>query len=108
VTRGHEEAVALAPAKGEVGTALGQRDEADRLALGAEHLDPVQFGVAHAPAAPEVAVRVDTKTVGCTVRLRGDEHAFVREAGAVIDNIVGIDRARAGAAVLDVAFALVR
>src|SRR5690349_7620995 len=54
VARGHEQAVALAPAEGEVGAALRQRDEADRLALRVEHLDPVELGVAHAPAAPQV------------------------------------------------------
>ena len=41
--------------------ALGQRYEADRLAI--EHLDAVERR-AHAPAAPQIAVDVDPKAVG--------------------------------------------
>src|SRR5262249_26125547 len=99
MTRGHEQAGAPAPAEGEVGAALRQRDEADRLTLGIEHLDPVELGVAHAPAAPEVAVRVDAEAVGRAVRLGRDQDTLVDEAGAVVDDVISIDGARARTAV---------
>src|SRR5260370_17064320 len=88
VTRGHEQAVALAPAESEVGAALRQRDEADRLALGIEHLDPIELGVAHAPAAPQVAVHVDTEAVGRAIGLRRDQDALVDEASPVLDDVI--------------------
>src|SRR5438445_5528833 len=107
VARGHEQAVALAPAESEVGAALRQRDEADRLALGIEHLDPIELGAAHAPAAPQVAVHVDTEAVGRAIGLRSDQDALVDEASAVVDDVIPINGARVRAAVLDVTFALV-
>src|SRR6266568_3352961 len=58
MARGHEQAVASGAAEAEVGAAFGQRDEGDRLAGGIENLDPVLLGVAHAPAAPEIAVDI--------------------------------------------------
>jgi hypothetical protein len=63
VARRHEQPVAVAAAEADVGGALGQRYEADRLAGGIEHLDAVERG-AHAPAAPQIAVDVDPKAVG--------------------------------------------
>src|SRR5262249_13329585 len=107
VTRCHEQAVALTSAKGDVGAALRQRDEADRLALGIEYLDPVELGVAHAPAAPQVAVHIDTEAIGRAIRLRCDQNALVDKAGAVVDDIISINWAPGWAAVLDITFALV-
>ena len=50
-------------AETQIGAALGQGDMADRLAARSEHAYTVQVGVAHAPAAPEVAVDVDAEPV---------------------------------------------
>src|SRR5262249_56538203 len=105
MTRRHEQAVALTSAEGEVGAALRQRDEPDRLALGIEYLDPVKLGVAHAPAAPQVAVHVDTEAIGRAIRLCCDQDALVDKAGAVVDDIISINWARVRTAVLDITFA---
>src|SRR6185295_107022 len=68
MARGHEQPVALDPAEADVGGALGQRDEADRLAGRVEHLHAVQRR-AHAPAAPQIAVDVDAEAVRRLFRL---------------------------------------
>src|SRR5262249_21944249 len=107
MTRGHEQAVALAPAESEGGAALRQRDEADRLALGVEDLDPIELGISHAPAAPQVAVHVGTEAVRRAIWLRSDQGSLVDEAAAAVDDVVRINGARVRAAVLDVTFALV-
>ena len=76
LARGHEQAVALQAAEAEVGAALGQRDAADHDAVGREDHDAVEFGIAHAPAAPQIAVDVAAHAVrraGAGV----DEHALV-------------------------------
>src|SRR3954464_10614616 len=63
LARGHEQAVALHAAEAEVGAAFGQGDAADHHTVGCEHHNTVEFGIAHAPAAPEIAVDIDAKTV---------------------------------------------
>src|SRR5712691_3042650 len=62
VARRHEQAVAVAPAETQVGAALRQPDVPDRLACGIENPHAVELA-GHAPAAPEVAVDVDTEAV---------------------------------------------
>src|SRR5688572_2914219 len=72
VARRHEQAVAQRAAEADVGAALGQLDEADRLAGRVEHLHAVLLRVAHAPAAPQIARDVDAEAVRRAARLRGD------------------------------------
>ena len=64
LARGHEQAVALQPAEAEIGAALGQRDTADHHAVGRVDHDAVEFGIAHAPAAPQIAVDIAAHAVG--------------------------------------------
>src|SRR6266850_6944811 len=102
----HIEAVVLRAAEGEIGAALRQADVGERLAGRAEHHDAVEiFGLAlelehlaatnirrltlqravRAPAAPQIAVAVDAKTV---------ERALIRgvdQLGLAAERAVGID-----------------
>src|SRR5471032_2791386 len=64
VTGRHEQAVAVTAAEADVGAALGQVDMADRLALGTEDTNAVEFVAAHSPAAPQIAVDIDAEAVG--------------------------------------------
>src|SRR5215469_7361140 len=97
----------LRPPKARLPQRSGSAMNPIRLALGIEYLDPVELGVAHAPAAPQVAVHVDTEAIGRAIRLRCDQNALVDNAGAVVDDIISINGARVWAAVLDITFALV-
>src|SRR5439155_17000429 len=63
VARRHEQPIAFGPAEADVGATLRQLDVPDRVALRIEDADAIEFGTAHAPAAPQVAVHVDTETV---------------------------------------------
>src|SRR6185369_8483843 len=96
VARRHEQAVALDAAEADVGAALGQRDEGDRLAGGVEDLHAVLLVVAHAPAAPQVAVDVEAEAVRRTAGLGGEEDAAVGELGAVVGDVEYLDNARVG------------
>src|SRR5262249_35934660 len=96
----HEQAVAVDPARADVGGAVGQRDAADWLAVGREYRDAVEFSRPHSPAAPQVAVDVTTHAVGRT-RAGVDVHAFVGELAPAVDHIVGQDLAVGHAAALD-------
>src|SRR6267378_8160120 len=87
----HEEAVALDPAETDVGAALGQHDAADHLAVGGEH-DNAVLGLAAGPSAPQIALDIDPHAVGAT-RLGAVELTSIRGLGAVLDNIVDLDRA---------------
>src|SRR5437899_7084434 len=89
VARRHEQPVAVAAAEAEVGAAFGQRDEGDRLAGGVENLDPVLLGVAHAPAAPEIAVDIAAEAVGRATRFGGDEGATICKL--VVVDVVDLD-----------------
>jgi hypothetical protein len=60
MARSHEQPIALAATEANIGSALGQRYEADRLAGRIEHLDAVERR-AHAPATPQIAVDVDPR-----------------------------------------------
>src|SRR5262249_15157652 len=108
MTRCHEQAVALTSAEGEGGAAPPQRDEPDRPALRIGYPYPPELGVSHAPAAPQVAVHVDTEAIGRAIRLCCDQDALVDKAGAVVDDIISINGARVWTAILDITFALVR
>src|SRR5262245_8831508 len=92
VARGHEQAVAVAAAEADVGAALRERDEADRLAVGVEHLDAVKTGAPHAPAAPQIAVDIDAEAVRRFLRIAVDQDAAVGELGSV-DHVEHVDRA---------------
>src|ERR1700730_13340112 len=64
LARGNEQAIALQAAETEIGATLGQRDAADHDAVGGKHHDTVELGIAHAPAAPQIAVDVAAHAVG--------------------------------------------
>src|SRR5215470_11786046 len=95
MARRHEQAIALDAAEAQIGGALRQRDEPDRLAVGVEDLHAVLLRVAHAPAAPEIAVDVAAEAVGGAARLGGDERAAVHELLAV--DVIDADHARSDA-----------
>ena len=61
LARRHEQPVAAAPAKAQIGAALGQSDAADHLAVGGENRDAVEF--ARAPAAPQITVDIAAEAV---------------------------------------------
>src|SRR5271154_3609662 len=65
LARSHEQPVALQAAEAEIGAALGQCDAAYQLAVGRVDHDAVEFGIAHAPAAPQIAVDVASHAVRC-------------------------------------------
>jgi D-galactarolactone cycloisomerase len=88
LARGHEQAVALQASEAEIGAALGQRDAADHDAVGREHHDAVEFGIAHAPAAPQIAVDIGPHAVGRT-RTGIDEHALVGDPVAAGCHVIG-------------------
>src|SRR5689334_13929363 len=91
LARGHKEPVATAPAKAQIGAALGQRDAADHLAIGCENGHPVQL--ARAPAAPEIAVDIAAKAVR---RAFADvaEGPTIGELCPILDDVIDADRAR--------------
>src|SRR6185437_3384888 len=75
LARRHEEAVALEPAKADIGAALGQHDAADHLAVGGEH-DNAVLGLAARPGAPHIALDIDAQAVAAA-RLGAGELAPV-------------------------------
>src|SRR4030095_7643807 len=83
--------VALPPAEADIGRALGQRNQADRLAFGIEDLDPVLLIVAPAPAAPKMPVDVAAEAVRRPARFGSDKGSAVGELAAVVDHVVGTD-----------------
>src|SRR5499427_8377292 len=108
MARGHEQPVAIAPAEADVGAAFRQIDVTDRLAGGIEYPHAVEFGRAHAPAAPQVAVDIDPEAVGRAARAGVDQHLAVADLGAVGRHVVGQDGAmRLGARGHDIELLLV-
>src|SRR6266436_536183 len=91
MARRHEQPVASDAAEAEVGAALGQRNEADRLAGGIENLDPVLLGGTHAPATPEIALDVAAEAVGRAARFSSDEGAAIGEL--VVVDVIDLDHA---------------
>ena len=59
----HEKTVSVAAAEAKIGAPLGQRDAANRLALGIEDHHPIEVGASHSPTGPDIAVHVATKTI---------------------------------------------
>src|SRR5215510_8611552 len=100
MARRHEQAVALDAAEADVGAAFRQRNKADRLAGGIENLHAVLLRVAHAPAAPEIAIDVTTEAVGRAAGLGVDEGAGIGELLSV--DVVDADHARGDAGLDDV------
>src|SRR5437667_12450481 len=94
LARRHEEAVALDAAETDVGAALGQHDAADHLAVGGEDGNAV-LGLAAGPGAPQIALGVDPHAIAAA-RLGAVELAPVGGLGAVVDDIVELDRALPG------------
>src|SRR4029077_8702873 len=91
LARRHEETGALNAAKTQIGAAFGQHDTADHLATRREDRNPV-LGLAARPCAPEIALGVDSHAVGAA-RFGAVELTPVRGLGAVVDDIVDLDRA---------------
>src|SRR5205085_1677750 len=81
--------------------------ESDRLAAGIEHLHAVLLRVAHAPAAPEIAVDIESETIRRPARLGRDEDALVGELGAAVGHVIDKDLARRCGRVDDVKLRLV-
>ena len=98
---GHEQAVALEAAEADVGAALGQPMRPIGLPSGANTCTPSSALVAHAPAAPQVAVDVAAHAVGRAAGAGVDQHALVRDGPAVLGDVVGEDLAVRDAARLD-------
>src|SRR5580658_11298989 len=88
LARGHEQPVTLQSAEADVGAALGQRDAADHDAVGRKHHDAVELGIAHAPAAPQIAVDVGAHAVG-RAGARVDEDALVGDLVAAWRDVIG-------------------
>src|SRR5689334_12909935 len=107
LARGHEQAVVLAPAEADVGTALGQGYVADGRGVGCKDAHTIEIGPAHAPAAPEIAVGIAAHAIwraGSCVQ----EDAAVAESGAVLREVVDLELAVGHSARLhDVELALV-
>src|ERR1700730_340696 len=97
---GHIEAIVLRAAEGEVGAALRQLDKSKRLALGVEHHDPVEVfrlalklvnlaaahigrltlqGAVAAPAAPKIAITINSESVERALVCRVDKLVFVAD-----------------------------
>src|SRR5713226_2965226 len=91
--RGHKEPVAIGAAEAEVCAALGQIDAADELAIRVEDRHAIEPFLAHAPAAPEVAVHVAAIPVRCA-GAGVEELALVAELGAAVNHVVHLDDAR--------------
>src|ERR1700757_3365251 len=87
----HEEAVALDPSETHIGAALGQHDAAYDLAVGGKH-DNAVLGLAAGPAAPQITLDIDPQAVRAA-RVGAAELASVRRLGAVVDDIIDLDRA---------------
>src|SRR5258707_13312637 len=88
LARGHEQPVALQAAEAKVGAALGQRDAADQHAVGRVDHDAVELGIAHAPAASQIAVDVAAHAVG-RAGTGVDEHPLVGNPVAAGAYIIG-------------------
>src|SRR5260370_17236846 len=89
---GHEQPVAFQAAEAKVGAALGQRDAADQYAVGRVDHHAIEFGIAHAPAAPQIAVDVATHAVG-RAGAGVDEHALVGNLVAAWRDVISEDLA---------------
>jgi hypothetical protein len=102
----HIQAIVLRPAEAEIGAAFGQLDEGERLALCVEHHHAVEIlrlglelinlaagdvgrlglqRTVGAPAAPEIAVAVDAKTVERGLVSRVDQLGLAAERTVVTD-----------------------
>src|SRR5205085_11598120 len=101
MARGHEQTVSPRPAEADVGAALGQRNFSDALAVAIEDNHAVVW-IAHAPAAPEIAVHIAAETVRRLAGGAGHERAAVGELAAVVDHVEHLDYARIGARLHDV------
>src|SRR3984957_12692627 len=59
----HEKTVSLAATEAKIRAPLGQRDAANRLALGIKDHHPIEVRTPHSPTGPDIAVHVATKTI---------------------------------------------
>src|SRR6516225_2383446 len=107
VARRHEQAAAAKTAEADICAALGQVNPTNELAGSAEDHHAV-VARAPAPAAPQVAVNVDTQAIRYAAALDGDERSPVGELRAVIDHVVNAKNLRRHAIFYDVQLRLVR
>src|SRR5690349_14020171 len=90
----HEEPVAFDAAEADVRAAFRKIDSADQFAVAIEDRNAVEALGTHAPAAPDVAIDVDTQPVGRAVRFRGDERTGIRQPATGVDDVEDADHAR--------------
>src|SRR3989304_2704870 len=88
-------------AETDVGAALGQIDPADELPVWIEDAYDVEPRLAHAPAAPEIAIQIHAKAVGRACGPRVDQHAALGELRSA-HHVIGEDLARHRARLDDV------
>ena len=97
MARGHEQAAARASAEADVGASFRQRNAPDRGRIGGKHHDAVEGGIAHTPAAPQIAVGIAAYAV------RGsapgvEEKAAIGDSAAAVDHVIDADFAIGDAA----------
>src|SRR5262245_36585761 len=97
----------LRPPKARLAQRSGSAMKPIGLPSGLNTSTPSSSALPHAPAAPQVAVHIDTEAIGRAIRLRCDQDALVDKANAVVDDIISINGTRVWTAVLDITFALV-
>jgi len=69
-----------------IGATLRQGDPAQQLSARRENTNTIELLRTHAPAAPQIAVDIDTKPIGCTVGSI-DQHARCAHATAIARHI---------------------
>ena len=97
----------MASAEAQVGAALWQADMPDRFAIRGKDAHAVEFGRAHAPAAPQVSVNIDAKAI------RGagpgvNQYPAVAQRLAAFADLESADAARPGARLDHIQHFLVR
>src|SRR5438445_6559001 len=87
LTPSHEQAVALAPAKAQVGADLGQHDLTNAVAIGGKDVHPVKTLTAPASGGPDIPVDVSANTVRHPLHSIQDH----RSKGAAMPQPLAID-----------------
>ena len=105
--RRHEQTVAMAAAETKVGAAFRQMNMADGGTLRIDDSHAVQ-PLAHAPAAPEIAVDIEPEPIRTLTLDAGDEDASVTQTDIVRGDIVNPDDARKNPGFGDIELPFVR
>ncbi|CAB3790451.1 hypothetical protein LMG28138_02990 [Pararobbsia alpina] len=96
----------MASPEAQIRTTLRQSDMADRLALRGEHAHSIEFRGTHSPAAPEIALHIDPKTIWRTVA-RVNEYTAIAQSNAIAGDVERKNLARLLARFDDIERALV-